>query len=111
MLQTLAFVALGALASLIGLISGWMIFPLIILAALTVIGARDLNQRSRAVLWNYPVLGHVRFLFERIRPEIRQYLIESDHDEEPFSRDARSLVYQRAKGIEDKRLFGTRLLK
>jgi glutamate synthase domain-containing protein 2 len=51
----------------------------------------------------------MRFLFEGIRPEIRQYLIESDQDEEPFSRDARSLVYQRAKGEEDKRPFGTRM--
>src|SRR5690606_3737459 len=53
-------------------------------------------------------LGHMRFMFEGIRPEIRQYLIESDHDELPFSRDERSLVYQRAKGVEDKRPFGTR---
>jgi glutamate synthase domain-containing protein 2 len=108
--MTLALVALGALASLIGLIwSGWMIFPLVIFAALTALGARDLTQRSHAILRNYPVLGHMRFLFEGIRPEIRQYLIESDQDEEPFSRDARSLVYQRAKGMEDKRPFGTRM--
>ncbi|MCL4138768.1 UNVERIFIED_CONTAM: hypothetical protein GTU68_038772 [Idotea baltica] len=50
----------------------------------------------------------MRFLFEGIRPEIRQYLIESDQDEEPFSRDKRSIIYQRAKGVEDKRPFGTR---
>ena len=50
----------------------------------------------------------MRFLFEGIRPEIRQYLIESDQDEEPFSRDERSIIYQRAKGQEDKRPFGTR---
>ena len=46
-------------------------------------------------------------MLESIRPEIRQYLIEGDRDEEPFSREARSLVYQRAKGVEDKRPFGT----
>ncbi|MFT6913417.1 MAG: glutamate synthase domain-containing protein 2 [Paracoccaceae bacterium] len=51
----------------------------------------------------------MRFLFEGIPPEIRQYLIESDQDEESFSRDARSLVYQRAKGVEDKLPFGTRM--
>jgi hypothetical protein len=45
----------------------------------------------------------MRFIFEGIRPEIRQYLIESDRDEEPFSREQRSIVYQRAKGVEDKR--------
>jgi glutamate synthase domain-containing protein 2 len=51
----------------------------------------------------------MRWLFEGIRPEIRQYLIESDQDEEPFSRDMRSIIYQRAKGVEDKRPFGTRM--
>lgn len=49
------------------------------------------------------------FLFEDVRPEIRQYPIENNQNEEPFSRDARSLVYQRATGMEDKRPFGTRM--
>ncbi|MCB1335945.1 MAG: FMN-binding glutamate synthase family protein [Maritimibacter sp.] len=72
------------------------------------LGTYDLIQARHAILRNYPVLGHMRFLFEGIRPEIRQYLIENDADEEPFSREVRSLVYQRAKGVEDKRPFGTR---
>lgn len=76
--------------------------------ALTGLGVRDLLQPSHAILRNYPVIGHMRWLFEGIRPEIRQYLIEADEDEEPFSREIRSLVYQRAKGVEDKRPFGTR---
>ena len=54
------------------------------------------------------MLGHIRFILEGIRPEIRQYFIESDSDEEPFSREQRSIVYQRAKSVEDKRPFGTR---
>ena len=77
-------------------------------AGLAALGTFDLVQTRHAILRNYPVLGHMRFLFEGIRPEIRQYLIENDADEEPFSREARSLVYQRAKGVEDKRPFGTR---
>lgn len=75
--------------------------------ALTCVGLFDIRQRRHAVLRNYPVIGHMRFLLESIRPEIRQYMLESDRDEEPFSRDARALVYQRAKGVEDKRPFGT----
>jgi glutamate synthase domain-containing protein 2 len=55
------------------------------------------------------VIGHLRFLFEFIRPEIRQYFIESDRDPIPFSRQQRALVYQRAKGVSDKRPFGTQL--
>ena len=59
------------------------------------------------MLRNYPLIGHLRYLFEFIRPEIRQYFIESDHEAYPFSRQRRSLVYQRAKGDSDKRPFGT----
>ena len=74
-----------------------------------VVGIRDLRQTKRALLRNYPVIGHLRFLFEWIRPEIRQYLLESDREAVPFSRQQRSLVYQRAKGESDKRPFGTQL--
>ena len=77
-------------------------------AGLTALGLHDLWQTNHAILRNYPVIGHMRWLFEGIRPEIRQYLIEADEDEEPFSREVRSLVYQRAKGVEDNRPFGTR---
>lgn len=96
-------------ASLVALLfSPWAALPFLAFAALTALGLRDLFQPSHAILRNYPVIGHMRFLFEGIRPEIRQYLIENDQDEEPFSRDERSLIYQRAKGVEDKRPFGTR---
>jgi glutamate synthase domain-containing protein 2 len=76
---------------------------------LTGLGWRDAHQRRHSVLRNYPVIGHIRFLLEFIRPEIRQYFIESDHEAAPFSRQQRSLVYQRAKGDADKRPFGTQL--
>jgi len=67
------------------------------------------RQRRHALIRNYPVIGHVRYLLEFIRPEIRQYFIESDREAAPFSRQQRSLVYQRAKGDSDKRPFGTQL--
>jgi len=73
------------------------------------VGLRDVRQQRHSVLRNYPVIGHLRFLFELVRPEIRQYFIESDNDQTPFSRQQRSLVYQRAKGEADKRPFGTQL--
>ncbi len=82
----------------------WLIFT-----ALTVLGIHDLVQTRHAVLRNYPVIGHVRFLLETIRPELRQYFLEGDHEAAPFSRAQRSLVYQRAKGESDKRPFGTQL--
>lgn len=107
----LAGVAFAGLACLIAALawSLWMLLPFGFFAFLTLLGLQDLRQPHHSILRNYPVIGHMRFLFEGIRPEIRQYLIESDQDEEPFSRDARSLVYQRAKGEEDKRPFGTRM--
>ena len=66
-------------------------------------------QARHAVLRNYPVIGHLRFLLEFIRPEMRQYFIEGDREAAPFSRQQRSLVYQRAKGESDKRPFGTQM--
>lgn len=71
------------------------------------VGLRDLIQRKRTLLRNYPLLAHLRYQLESIGPEIRQYFIESDTAEVPFSRQQRALVYQRAKGVVDTRPFGT----
>ncbi len=76
-------------------------------AALTWVGIRDMRQNQHAILRNYPISGHARYLMEDFRPKIRQYFFESEKDGKPFSRDRRSLVYQRAKGQLDKRPFGT----
>ncbi|HSV70874.1 MAG TPA: FMN-binding glutamate synthase family protein [Methylibium sp.] len=83
--------------------------PTLAFAALVVTGLHDVRQTRRSVLRNYPVIGHLRFLLEFIRPELRQYFLESDREAVPFSRQQRSLVYQRAKGDSDKRPFGTQL--
>jgi glutamate synthase domain-containing protein 2 len=80
-----------------------------IFAALSVLGVYDLLQTRHAITRNYPVIGHMRFLVESVRPELRQYLFESDSDRLPFSRAERSLVYQRAKNEADQRPFGTLL--
>ena len=77
--------------------------------ALVILGLRDMRQTRHSILRNYPVIGHLRFLLEFVRIEIRQYFIESDNEANPFSRTQRSLVYQRAKGEPDKRPFGTQL--
>lgn len=67
----------------------------------------DLIQRKHTLLRIYPVIGHFRYLFESIRPEIQQYFVESDTNGQPVNREFRSLVYQRAKGQRDTRPFGT----
>jgi len=73
---------------------------------LSLVGVHDFFQPRHAILRNYPLLAHLRFFFETIRPEIRQYLLEGDHEAVPFSRAQRSLVYQRAKSVESRQPFG-----
>ncbi len=102
-----AFCALLSLFSVIGFGRGWLLFN--VSSGLTMLGLYDLKQTRHAILRNYPILGHFRFLFEFVRPEIRQYFIESDSEATPFSRSQRSLVYQRAKGEPDNQPFGTHL--
>ena len=84
-----------------------VLIPLVIFGALTLLGIRDLTQKGHAVLRNYPISAHLRFLLEEIRPEMRQYFFESEKDGMPFSRDTRAVIYQRAKMVLDKRPFGT----
>jgi glutamate synthase domain-containing protein 2 len=85
----------------------FLVLPFLFFSALTWLGFNDMKQEEHAVLRNYPILGHARYLFEALRPTIRQYFFEGEKDGRPFSRDRRSLVYQRAKGQLDKRPFGT----
>ena len=102
--------ALGLLLSIYTLVGfgmgGWWVPILVVLVGF---GLYDLLQTKRSILRNYPVIGHLRFMLEFVRPELRQYFLESDNEATPFSRSQRSLVYQRAKGDSDKRPFGTQL--
>lgn len=107
---TLACCVLVLLLSLFLLLVYGMGWSLLLGAAgLVALGVNDLLQTHHSILRNYPVIGHLRFVLEFVRPEIRQYFIESDNEAAPFSRSQRSLVYQRAKGASDKRPFGTQL--
>lgn len=75
---------------------------------LTLLGLHDVFfKRRHTILRNYPIIGHFRYLLEEIRPEIQQYFIERFDDGKPFSREQRSVVYQRAKGDLDTIAFGT----
>ena len=105
------FVALGltTLSLLVFVASGHGGWLLLICAALTAVGIYDLQQTRHAILRNYPIIGHLRFMLEAIRPELRQYFLESETEAAPFSRAQRTLVYARAKGQSDKRPFGTQL--
>lgn len=83
------------------------VVPFAVCGVLTLIGVWDMVQTKHSLRRNYPILANIRFMLEKIRPEIRQYFLESDLDGTPFNRNKRAVVYQRAKGQLDKRPFGT----
>ena len=96
------------------LFSAWMslrsqhwYWPLGIFGALSLLGTWDLLQTRTTLRRNYPILAHFRYFLESIGPEIRQYFIQGDMQEVPFSRRQRALVYQRAKNVVDVVPFGT----
>lgn len=81
----------------------WALLPALPLMMLAI---HDRVQKKHAILRNYPIVGHLRYLFESIRPEMRQYFFESDLDGKPFSRRQRSIVYQRSKNEKQTVAFG-----
>ena len=83
----------------------WL-WSLVILLPLTVAYFQNIWLSRHSILRNYPLLGYLRFAFEGIRPEIRQYFFESDLDGKPFSRRQRSIVYQLAKNVRHTVPFG-----
>lgn len=77
-----------------------------VLVGLTAVYWQHIRQKEHTILRNYPLLGGLRYFFESIRPELRQYFFESDLDGRPFSRRQRSIVYQRAKDVRQTVPFG-----
>ena len=88
--------------------AGWWV-AVVVVGSLLLLALYDLVQRRHSILRNYPVLGHMRFLLEKIRPEIQQYFIERNYDGRPYDRDTRSVIYERAKGIHGEKAYGTEL--
>lgn len=80
---------------------------LIFLIPIVILWIYDVLQRKHTLLRNFPVIGHLRYFLEFIRPEIQQYFIATDENELPFNREIRSLIYQRAKNERDTIPFGT----
>jgi glutamate synthase domain-containing protein 2 len=99
---------LTALASWAAIaLSAWWLIAVVPLGLLLLLGIHDLVQRRHSILRNFPVLGHMRFLLESIRPELQQYFIERNFDGRPYDRDTRTVIYERAKGIHGEQAFGT----
>ena len=80
---------------------------LILLGFIIMVAIYDLTQKKHAILRNYPVIGHTRYILEKVGPGLRQYWVTNDKEEQPFNRDERSWIYRTAKGIDNHFGFGT----
>ncbi len=87
----------------------WMAWwwGVLLFAGLVVLGTWDMVQARSTLRRTYPILAHFRYGLESIGPEIRQYFVQKDTEEAPYSRLQRALVYQRAKGVMDVVPFGS----
>ncbi|GAB2767316.1 FMN-binding glutamate synthase family protein [Nocardioides salsibiostraticola] len=104
----IALIVAGLFATLAAAIGGWGWVLLVAIVAMVVaVAIFDLKQTEHAILRNYPVIGHLRFLMESIRPELQQYFIERNFDGTPFDRNTRSSIYQRSKDVKEEHPFGT----
>jgi glutamate synthase domain-containing protein 2 len=86
-----------------------VLWSLVVLLPIAAVGLADMLQTRQSVRRNFPIIGNLRYLFESVRPEMQQYFVESNTSGRPFSRELRSVVYQRAKGAIDTKPFGTEL--
>jgi glutamate synthase domain-containing protein 2 len=86
--------------------AGWWLVVLLF-GVLAAVGTWDQIQTRHSILRTYPIIGHARFLLEKIRPEIRQYFVESNTEATPFDRETRDMVYERSKGTKGDEPFGT----
>jgi len=84
-----------------------VLYFLILLIPYIAVGIYDVYFTTHNVLRIYPVIGHFRYIFEFIRPEIQQYFVATNISGRPFYREVRDLVYRRAKGVVDTLPFGT----
>jgi glutamate synthase domain-containing protein 2 len=96
-------------AGIVVVSSVWIhaLWAFVVVGPVIALGMFDVLQTRSSLLRIYPVLGHGRYLFEELRPEIQQYFVESDLNGTPYPREFRSLIYQRAKGARDTVPFGT----
>ncbi len=78
-----------------------------IIIALVFIAIRDIFQKSHTIQHNFPLVGHIRYMFESIGPEIRQYFVANNREELPFNRIERGWIYASAKKENNYEGFGT----
>jgi len=110
MRRKFTFVSLAMIVVIITMGFWWkgIFWLFLIFGPFILMGFIDMIQTKHTIRRNFPIIGNFRYFFELIRPEINQYFVESDLDGVPFSRELRSVVYQRAKKELDTLPYGTR---
>ncbi len=86
-----------------------VLLSLLLVVPLIILGISDILQNKHTIKKNFPVIGNLRYFFESIRPEIMQYFVETDTEGRPINRIFRSMIYQRAKKVNDTTPFGTQM--
>lgn len=86
-----------------------VLWSFLLVGPLIIVGYSDIFQKKHTIKRNFPVIGQIRYLLEKIRPEIMQYFVETDTEGRPINRIFRSIIYQRAKKANDTAPFGTQM--
>ncbi|MBJ2175992.1 FMN-binding glutamate synthase family protein [Aureibaculum sp. A20] len=94
---------------LIALVWPGILWSFILVAPLVLMGVFDMLQKSHTIRRNFPLIGRFRYVLESVRPEIMQYFVETDTEGRPLNRILRSLIYRRAKKVNDTEPFGTQM--
>lgn len=102
-------ISLPIVAILLSFIWPGMLWSFAFIAPLIVVGVSDLLQKKQSIKRNFPVIGQLRYMLEKVRPEIMQYFVETDTEGRPINRIFRSIIYQRAKKVNDTAPFGTQM--
>lgn len=109
--DTFIIISIMSLTTIAIIAMYWMpvLWSLIVVGPIVIIGYADIFQKKHSIKKNFPVIGHFRYMLEAIRPEIMQYFVETDTEGTPINRQFRSLIYQRAKKVNDTVPFGTQM--
>ncbi len=102
-------IVIFSIVAIIGFFWAPVWYSMILFGPLILVGIRDMSQKKHAIKRNFPVIGNFRYMLEAIRPEMMQYFVETDTEGKPFNRLLRSMVYRRAKKVNDSTPFGTQM--
>lgn len=106
---TLSIFLIGGVCALGYFVNSAAYWWLTLLIPIFLLGLSDVLQNRQSIKKNFPVIGNLRYALEKIRPEIMQYFVETDTEGRPFNRLLRSVVYRRAKKVNDTVPFGTQM--